>query len=116
MNTCVFSGNLCKDAEVKDNGQSTTTNFSLAVQTGFGESKSAMFINCSAYNKEKIAPYMKKGMKITVSGELSERESNGKRYLNLRVRDIDLPPRPSGNIAPQEQAPAPAKDDRPEWF
>jgi len=106
MNVCTFSGNLCKDAEVKDNGQSTNTNFSLAVQTGYGDSKATMFINCSAYNREKLAPYMKKGMKITVSGELSEREYNGKRYLNLRVRELDLPPRPSGNVAPQ-----PAQDD-----
>lgn len=113
MNNCVFSGNLCKDAEVKDNGQSTTMNFSLAVQTGFGENKATMFIGCSAFNKEKLAPYMKKGMRVTVSGELSERENNGKHYLNLKVRDIDLPPRPSGNVAPQA---APAKEDNPEWF
>lgn len=107
MNTCVFSGNLCCEPEVKDQGQSTTVNFSLAVTTGYGDNKGTMFINCSAYNKEKLAPYMHKGMKITVSGELSEREYNGKHYLNLRVRELDLPPRPSGNVAPQ----APAQDD-----
>jgi len=116
MNLLVCSGNLTKDADVKDQGQNTLLNFAVAVSTGFGDNKSTMFVNCTAFNKEKLAPYMKKGMKVTVSGELSEREYNGKRYLNLRVRDIDLPPRPSGNVAPQEQAPAPAKDDRPEWF
>ena len=115
MNCCIFSGNLTKDAEVKDSGQSTTMNFAIAVNTGYGDNKQVMYINCSAFNREKLAPYMKKGMKIAVSGELSEREYNNKRYLNLRVREIDLPPRPSGNVASQEQAPAP-KDDRPEWF
>jgi len=101
MNCCIFSGNLTRDAEVKDQGQSTTMNFSIAVTTGYGDNKGTMFIGCSAYNKEKLAPYMKKGMRVTVSGELSERENNGKHYLNLKVRDIDLPPRPSGNVAPQ---------------
>ena len=107
MNCCIFSGNLTKDPEVKDAAQNTMLNFSLAVSTGYGENKSTMFVNCTAFNKEKLAPYMHKGMRLTVNGELSEREYNGKRYLNLRVRELDLPPRPSGNVAPQ----APAQDD-----
>jgi len=91
MNCCCFSGNLTRDPEVRQAGQGSTLSFTLAVQTGYGENKSTMFIGCSAYGKEKLAQYLYKGAHVTVSGELSEREYQGKKYLNLRVRDLDLP-------------------------
>ena len=104
MNCCVFSGNLTRDPEVRQAGQGNTLNFNIAVSTGFGENKSTMFISCSAYGKDKLAQYLSKGSHVTVSGELSEREYQGRKYLNLRVRDLDLPPRQSGsNQPPQPQ-------------
>ena len=102
MNCCVFSGNLTRDPEVRQAGQGNTLNFSIAVSTGFGENKSTMFISCSAYGKDKLAQYLSKGSHVTVSGELSEREYQGKKYLNLRVRDLDLPPRQSGSYQPPQ--------------
>jgi len=104
LNVCTFSGNLTRDPEVRQAGQGNTLNFSIAVSTGFGENKSTMFISCTAYGKERLAQYLSKGSHVTVSGELSEREYQGKKFLNLRVRDLDLPPRQTGSYQqPQPQ-------------
>ena len=112
MNSCVFSGNLTRDPETRQAGQGTTLNFSIAVTTGWGERKSTMFISCSAYGKEKLAQYLHKGAHVTVSGELSQTEYQGKTYLNLRVRDLDLPPKASGGNSYQPRpVPQPTTPD-----
>ena len=90
-----FIGQLGKDAEIREVGQTKVINFSVAVSVGYGEKKSTIWVECSKFGeKTGIADYLKKGTKVYVSGEPSIRtwEKDGKSgaSLNLRVQDIEL--------------------------
>jgi len=120
MNVCVFSGNLGKDPEVKNLPSGTSLlEFSLAVKQGYGEYESTFWLNCKAFKREKLAQYLSKGSRVTVSGELNNRkyqdkDGNDRWSLELRVLDLDLPPKPKHDQAqPQPQQPAyqPAQAD-----
>lgn len=88
-------GQLGKDAEVRDYGQSKVINFSVAVSTGYGYKKTTTWVECAKFGEKiGISEYLKKGAKVYVSGEPSLRtwEKDGKSgaALNLRVQDIEL--------------------------
>lgn len=107
MNVFTFDGNLGRNAEVKQVGDSTVVEFSVGNQVGWGDKKKTNWLNCALWNREKIAPYLVKGSKVTVTGELTSREyqkkdgSNGF-SLEVRVQDVSLPGKVQG-----EQAQAP---------
>lgn len=65
----IILGNLVRDPEVKTVGNTTVTEFTIAVN---GKDKDVMYVRCSAWGAqgEPIAKYMKKGSKMLVSGEL----------------------------------------------
>lgn len=50
---------------------------------------------------EKLAPYLRKGGQVTVTGQVSEREYEGKKYFDVRVIDVAL------QGSKQDSAPAP---------
>ena len=88
-------GQLGKDAEVRDAGQSKVINFSVAVSTGYGDKKTTTWVECAKFGeKTGVSEYLKKGTKVYVSGEPSLRtwEKDGKNgaALNLRVQEIEL--------------------------
>ena len=105
LNICTFSGRMARDPEVRNVGQNTVLSFTIANDVGYGDKKTTNWVRCSYWNHDKIAQYLHKGDQVTVSGEISMREYNGKTSLELRVFDLVLPPRPrDGN--PSAQAPA----------
>ena len=96
MNVFTFDGNLGRNAEVKQVGDNSVVEFTLANRVGWGDKEKTNWINCSAWKKEKIAPYLTKGLKITVTGELTVRDYTKKDgtpgySLDVRVQDISLP-------------------------
>lgn len=106
MNSCVFSGNLARDPETRQVGDQALTTFTLAVQCGWGDKQSTLWLRCNLWGRQKLAQYLHKGDRITVSGELSQREYTAqdgttRTSLELRIADLDLPPR-------QQDAPRPA--------
>ena len=120
MNLCIFSGNLGKDPEVKKLPSGTSLlEFSLAVKQGYGEYESTFWLNCKAFKREKLAQYLSKGSRVTVSGELNNRkyqdkDGNDRWSLELRVLDLDLPPKPKhdqGQPQPQQPAYQPTQAD-----
>ncbi|MGE8279075.1 MAG: single-stranded DNA-binding protein [Stenotrophomonas sp.] len=68
------------------------TGWSMAVDSGFGDKKQTIWIDCSAWGKrfEKVADYITKGVQLGVTGELGTREHEGKTYITLRVADVTL--------------------------
>ena len=66
--------------------------FSVAGDTGFGDKKQSHWFNCSLWGNQGAAlqQYLLKGQQVTVVGEYSEREYNGKQYKELRVNQIEL--------------------------
>ena len=112
MNNCVFSGRLARDPEVRNVGQNTVLTFSIANDTGFGDKKTTNWIRCSFWNRDRLAQYLHKGDSVTVSGEISLHEYNGKSSLELRVSDLVLPPR-QRDVSPSPQPSAQQVDSVP---
>ena len=77
MNNWNFTGRLGKDSEMRylPNGDAVL-NFTTAVDFGYGEKKGTIWANCSMFGKraESVAPYLKKGQQVAISGELSARK------------------------------------------
>ena len=93
MRNITIAGNIGKDAQVRttQNGDKIT-GWTVAVEAGFGQNKKTLWFDCSWFGGrgEKVAPYLTKGGKVTVSGELDTREHDGKTYLQVRVNDVTL--------------------------
>ena len=92
MKNLTIAGRLTKDAETRDAGSDRVTSFSVAVDDWKGREKSTLFFDASMWGGrgEKLAQYLTKGSSVTVSGDLSTREHNGKTYMTIRVADVTL--------------------------
>lgn len=92
MLNAVIAGNLGKDAETRNAGQTTVTGFNVAVEQRGKDGKKTQWVGCSMWGKrgETLAQYLTKGSKVCVSGELTTREHDGKTYLDLNVSDVTL--------------------------
>jgi len=96
----VFSctGNIARDAEVRHlpSGQAVL-NVAVGTSVGFGDKQQTLWITCTLWGKRaegQLVDFLKKGEKIFVSGELSQREytKDGatKTSLELNANIIDL--------------------------
>ena len=93
MNVLCLTGNLGRDAEVRQAGGSSVCGFSVAMTSGYGDKKQTIWIDCSIWGRQAegaLPSYLTKGQQVAVSGELSTREHEGRTYLQLRVNTIDL--------------------------
>jgi len=93
MKTLTIAGNVGKDAVLRRTQQGDPVlGFPVAVDDGFGDAKRTLWFDCSVWGKraEKLEPYVKKGGKVCVSGDLSTREHEGKTYLTIRVSEVTL--------------------------
>lgn len=92
MISVTVAGRLGKDSELRQAGSSQVLSFSVAGDTGFGERKQSHWFNCSLWGNQGAAlqQYLLKGQQVTVIGEYSEREYDGKQYKELRVNQIEL--------------------------
>lgn len=120
MNIFSFTGNLGRDAEVRQAGNSSVCGFSVAVKSGFGDKAQSIWIDCSLWGKQaesKLPEYLLKGQQVAISGELGTREHDGKTYLTCRVNSIDLVGKKGdGDSAPRQQSapkPQPADQQKP---
>lgn len=112
MNVVVISGGLGKDPEVKrTQSGSTIMNLVVAVsdrrknnQTGQWE-EITHWVDCVMFGKraESLSRFLRKGMKVTISGRLSQnrwedKKSGQKRSrLEVVVNDLELPPKGNGS-------------------
>lgn len=92
MKNITIAGRLTRDAENRQAGSDNVTGFSVAVDDRQGREKSTLFFDCSIWGKrgESLSQYLLKGTSVTVSGDLSKREHEGKTYLTIRVSDVTL--------------------------
>lgn len=86
------TGNLGRDAELRDAGRDKVCSFSVASSRKVKGEDSVTWVRCSLWGKrgESLAQYLTTGTKVAVSGELSTREYDGKTYVELRVNEIDM--------------------------
>ena len=112
MNSISISGNLGKDCEQRflPNGDAVA---SFSVADSQGKDKPSIWWNCSLFGKraESLAQYLTKGQKVTVIGNVTQREytdqaGNKRTSMDVRVNDVALM---GGKREQQEAKPAPAR-------
>jgi single-strand DNA-binding protein len=72
MNLCIFEGNLTRDPELSQAGETNVVRFTIAVNTKRGKGKErTAFADCEAWDKgaELIAKHFEKGKPIRVFAE-----------------------------------------------
>ena len=100
------AGNLGREPEVKTTqGGDSFCKFALAGSVGFGDRKQTIWFDVTRWGKgaDGLAGILRKGSNVTVSGELSTREHDGKTYLQIRA----------DHVAVQGDKSAGRSDDRP---
>jgi len=113
MNNYNAIGRVGKDAVTRQAGNSQVTGFSLAVDSGFGDKKQTLWLDCSAWGDRfaKVGEYITKGSQLGVTGELGTREHEGKTYLTLRVADVTLVGGKGEGGGQQERSPRPQRQE-----
>ena len=117
MNVFTFSGNLGNDCRTNTVGSSDVCNFSVACTSGFGDKKQTHWIDCAYWGAggKGVAPYLKKGQAVVVSGEVSLTPATDKyaAKISVRVNSLTL----AGGKreeAPVEQRAAAPKSEAPD--
>lgn len=108
------TGNIGKDATLRQAGEGSVCGFSVASGKKVKGEEVTTWVSCSIWGKrgETLAQHLTKGKRVAVSGELSTREHDGKTYLELRVNEIDFMGGGNGERKPAAApAPKPADDD-----
>ena len=81
MQHVTITGNVGSDAEVRQAGNGTVCNFSVACNEKGrnGEADKTTWYRCAVWGRrgEALAPYIRKGTKVTASGRLSLRVYTG---------------------------------------
>lgn len=92
MLNATVAGNIGKDAQTRQAGQTTVTGFSVAVEQRGRDGKKTQWVRCSMWGKrgEKLAQYLTKGSRVCLAGELTTDEYEGKTSLELNVSDVTL--------------------------
>ena len=93
MKQITIAGNIGRDAVVRrTNADDAVAGFSVAVEERNGQDKRTLWFDCSLWGKrgEALAQYLTKGSRVTVAGDLSTREHEGRTYLTVRVAEVTL--------------------------
>jgi single-strand DNA-binding protein len=92
MLNATIAGNIGKDAETRQAGQSTVTSWTVAVEQRGKDGKVTTWVRCSLWGNrgDKLRPYLLKGGKVAAAGELTTREHEGRTYLELNVSEVTL--------------------------
>jgi len=93
MKQIIIAGNIGRDAELRSTGAGDkVAGWPVAVEHRAGAEKSTVWFDCQLWGKrgESLAPYLTKGSRVCVAGDLSTREHNGKTYLQIRADQVTL--------------------------
>lgn len=93
MKHIVLAGVVGKDAVLRrTQAGEPILGFSVAVDDGYGENKSTMWFDIALWGKrgQSLEPHLKKGTKVTVSGEFGQRQHENKTYFTCRASDIAI--------------------------
>ena len=93
MKQIVIAGNIGKDAVTRKTQDGTSvTGWSVAVEERRGQQKQTVWFDCALWGArgDALCQYLTKGSKVSVAGELSTREHEGKTYLTVRADQVTL--------------------------
>ena len=124
MNVWCFSGRVGADAELRttQSGEKVL-NFRVANDIGFGDRKTTQWVDCQYWGKraKAVSSYVRKGDKITVSGEVKleefqRRDGTPGSKLAVRVNDLDLAARANPVRIPRNHRIQQAIDEAHYWM
>ena len=112
MQTITIAGRIGRDAEVRTAGADKVCGFTVAVDSRQGREKVTNWWRISLWGKrgEALAQYLTKGSNVTISGEFSLSEYEGKPQLNIRANEVALQGGGQASGQPAQRT-APARDD-----
>ena len=127
INVITVSGNLGKDCEQRwTPAGKAVASFSLPVRQGYGEHEKTSWVICKMFGAkaEKLPEHLKKGTKVTVTGEFVMEEwtdQNGSKRSApvIIVNQLDFGGNQAGGQKPQTQTQtqqAPAQNESPMDF
>ena len=93
------TGNLGRDASFKTTqGGAQLCSFPVADEAGYGDNKQTLWFDVANWGKgsEGLARILRKGSKVTVVGELTTREHEGKTYLQVNAASVKIMSTPQG--------------------
>jgi single-strand DNA-binding protein len=99
----IIAGRLGRDAQHKTTQSGTDLcSFAVAADVGYGDAKQTYWVDVTKWGKgaEGLSRILRKGSAVTVVGELSTREHDGKTYLQCRADDVTI----QGGTQRQEQS------------
>ena len=93
MNLVILQGNIGQDPELRTVGQSSVLSFSIATSEKYKDRdgelvEKTQWHNISMWGKEKLAPYLRKGQKVLVRGQIEYREYTTDDGTKKRATDI----------------------------
>lgn len=122
-NFVLLIGNLTRDAETRTAGSMPVTKFGLATSERFKDRNGEVrenteFHTVEMWGKEGVAPYLKKGTPVCVTGSIRTESWTGqdgteRRATIIKAQDIQLLGSPKKDTAPAP-APAPSAPDDPD--
>lgn len=91
MNILYFTGNVGKDAELRNVSNTDVCNFSVAVRQGFKHDAPTEWYRVAVWGTraKTLAGHIKKGSKVAVCGELEIGSYDGKPQFNVRAHEVD---------------------------
>ena len=105
------TGNIGKDAELKEiNEDFSVIEFSIASNKKVKGEDVTTWLNCKKFNSPKLTPYLIKGTKVALSGELEIREHEGKYYTSMIVYELEFMSKPQNTV----QATTPTNEQPPD--
>jgi len=93
MKTICIAGTLGKDAVLRrTQGGEPILGFSVAVDDGYGENKQTMWFDVALWGKrgQSLETHLKKGTRVTVSGDFGARQHENRTYFTCRANDIKI--------------------------
>ncbi len=89
MNILCVAGQLGRDAELRFLPDGTEI-ASFSVADDQGQNKGTIWWNCSLFGKraKSLCQYLTKGQKVTVTGQVTEREYTNKDGVKVKAQDI----------------------------
>lgn len=93
MKQIVLAGAIGKDAVLRrTQAGEPVLGFSVAVDDGYGENKSTMWFDVNLWGKrgQSLEPHLKKGVRVTVSGEFGSRQHENRTFFTCRASDITI--------------------------
>lgn len=123
MKQVTIAGNIGKDATNRQAGSGNVTGFSVAVEDRTGKEKKTIWFDVAIWGDRgtKLSPYLTKGTRVAVAGDLGIRMHEGKAYLTVRADQVTLMGgggnAGGGQSQPDTQANGTARyDDKPSGY